>query len=222
MTLAEQGAYVRLLCYQWQDGSIPDSEIAISRLISTTLFNSRKIWAKISECFIPCPDNPGFLINEKMEAVRSKQLAFKEERSKSGKKGAISKWIDNGSAIKEPMTKNGSSSSSSSSIKKRIPPAADNAAEHFKFKHDTFTAVPYIFRKPDFIKLAELRKAFGIPTKDTPPKWEVAVENYFRSRTVKHGIADLVSRYSVFSNSATDTYGKPLTVISQTHRVNNT
>lgn len=113
MTLAEQGAYIRLLCYQWQDGSIPNVETDLSRLLSVPVQHTRRIWNRISECFVPLPDNPLRSANAKLEIVRNKQLEHSAERSESGRSGAAKRWSQDSSAIIQPLAKNGSSSSSS-------------------------------------------------------------------------------------------------------------
>jgi hypothetical protein len=54
---------------------------------------------------------PSRLIHERLEREREKQQRHRIERSESGSKGAKSRWNkgdrENGSAIKEPMAKNG-------------------------------------------------------------------------------------------------------------------
>jgi len=61
MTLAEQGAYLRLLCLAWNepDCTLPDDDAQLSLL---SLLN--RAWAlgsdeKIRACFCPDPDRPG-------------------------------------------------------------------------------------------------------------------------------------------------------------------
>lgn len=87
MTLEEEGAYIRLLCYCWVHGSIPSDPAAISRLIgkggSTTLVST------IVTMFQADGDK---LVHERLESERSKQAEWREKSSLGGKKSAKVRW----------------------------------------------------------------------------------------------------------------------------------
>ena len=52
MTLECQGAYLRLLCYQWLEGSIPDSPKKLASLCMTSLEHfEAEIWPDIGDAF---------------------------------------------------------------------------------------------------------------------------------------------------------------------------
>lgn len=113
MTLEAQGAYVRLLCYSWQDGYIPADVALLARLCNCTVKRMAVLWDSfLRDCFIPSGSDPDKLVNARLEEVRSKVTEFKAERSQSGKLGAAKRWKDhssaNDSAIEQPLTKNSS------------------------------------------------------------------------------------------------------------------
>lgn len=113
MTAEEVGGYIRLLCYQWSNGSIPTDTNRSARIAGMAESSLSHVLAK----FKIMAD--GKLCNERLEFERQKQNAFRMERAESGKKGAISRWC-NGSAtadiiakpMAEGMAKNGSPSPS--------------------------------------------------------------------------------------------------------------
>lgn len=81
MTPEEVGGYIRLLCYQWDNGYIPDDDKAISAI---TRCQSEAI-ASIRVKFGLCPD--GFLRNGRLESVRHAQMQFRAKQAENGKKG---------------------------------------------------------------------------------------------------------------------------------------
>ena len=98
MTQSEIGAYFLLLCYQWNNGAIPDDKKR-QRLIA-----KGSVSARVIEKFDMCADEQ--LRNARMEIVRKEQEAFRNERSESGKRGAQARWGNskaNGSAMPEPI-----------------------------------------------------------------------------------------------------------------------
>lgn len=130
MTLEAEGAYIRLLAYSWQDGSIPADVEQLGRMCKCSPKKMAVLWdSYIRDCFRPLETNPDRLVNERLEEVRQKLLAFKTGRSEAGKKGAAQTWKDhgsangkpNGSAIVEPIANDGSPFSSLQSPKKEYP-----------------------------------------------------------------------------------------------------
>lgn len=231
MSLAAQGAYIRLLCYQWQDGFIPDEVRKLAPLCGSRVNNFETLWAQIKQCF-DLEIEPGKIANRRMEDVRSKQLDYRKKQAEHGKNGASKRRVASGYPDESLKGKASSSSSSSSPIGKEEgkgkgkgeSPAAekragspDAAADLFAAKHLELTGVPYVFLKADFVHLAKLRTAYGIGGKETPPGWDHAVWNYFASALGKNTLADLAVRYSVFHNSPVDGYNKP---INHQHRGN--
>jgi len=86
MTLAEEGAYIRLLCYCWNNGSIPNDDIKLQFLLgkgaSATLVNNVKKLFEIN------PKNEKKLIHFRLEIERKKQKKWSEKSKKGGIKSA--------------------------------------------------------------------------------------------------------------------------------------
>lgn len=86
MSLEEEGAYIRLLCYCWLHGSIPADPKRIALLIgkggSTTLAET------VSKMFQPHSENAALLVHERLETERQKQETWHEKSSEGGKKSA--------------------------------------------------------------------------------------------------------------------------------------
>lgn len=106
MSLAQEGTYLRLLCHQWLEGSVPDDVGALARLCRVSRGVMVKLWPGVHECFPALEGQAGRLANPRMERDRQRLTAFKEERSLAGKRGAESRWKD-GSATKESLAKHG-------------------------------------------------------------------------------------------------------------------
>jgi len=121
---AAKGLYVDLLCYCWREGYIPADISAIAQLCGCHDL------AMIEQCLelFCATDDPTKLTHKRLEKERVKQNDHRNERSESGKKGAKARWNKgkqqqtkqdssaNGSAIKQPLAKNGSSSSTATSV----------------------------------------------------------------------------------------------------------
>lgn len=81
MTDAQVGAYMRLLCYQWQEGSLPKDENLLARLAATNLETIQAILVKFKE------GGDGKLRNKRMEDVRKSLISYRKSRSENGKLG---------------------------------------------------------------------------------------------------------------------------------------
>jgi uncharacterized protein YdaU (DUF1376 family) len=83
MTLEEEGAYIRLLCYCWLHGTIPSDLDMIARIIgkggSTTL--ARVVQAMFNQH----PTDPSLLVHDRLETERKKQLAWREKSAQGGR-----------------------------------------------------------------------------------------------------------------------------------------
>jgi uncharacterized protein YdaU (DUF1376 family) len=80
MSQEEVGAYIRLLCYQWNTGSIPVATEKQQRLAGGCV--SVDVLAK----FRLLPD--GRLVNERLEQERNKQAEYRKQQSQKGKRSA--------------------------------------------------------------------------------------------------------------------------------------
>lgn len=85
LTLEEEGAYVRLLCYCWQHGSIPSDVEQLARLIgkgaSTTLA------AVVAAMFQPTSDGSR-LVHDRLEREKAKQDEWRAKSAAGGLKSA--------------------------------------------------------------------------------------------------------------------------------------
>lgn len=81
MRSEEVGAYMRLLCFQWEHGNIPDDS---TKLIKITGLTHKKL-DTVLEKFIK--DEGGAYINARLERVRSEREAYQKRQSDLGKKG---------------------------------------------------------------------------------------------------------------------------------------
>ncbi len=131
MTNQAVGCYIKLICYCWREGSIPQQIPQLARLCAEDPASMASIWKSLKHCFKPARGKgAGRLIHPRLERERRKQVAFKSDRSRAGRKGADALWNKkaaenpshaqaNGNAqqlaMLEPMANDGSSSSPSSS-----------------------------------------------------------------------------------------------------------
>ena len=96
MTNAERGLYILCLCLQWTQGAISKEDI-----VNLSSAMAQPSLSKVLAKFKICSD--GLLRNERLEAERSKQTAFRLNRSESGKQGANKRWLGYSSAITQPI-----------------------------------------------------------------------------------------------------------------------
>jgi uncharacterized protein YdaU (DUF1376 family) len=120
LSLEEEGAYLRALCYCWREGSIPADPEKLARLIGKGC--TTECSQAIARLFQGHPTRPDHLTHPRLDRERTKQEKFRKKMSESGKKGASTRWRSenpgwpgHGQAKAKPMASDGSSSSSSSS-----------------------------------------------------------------------------------------------------------
>jgi uncharacterized protein YdaU (DUF1376 family) len=85
MSQEEVGQYIRLLCHQWNRGSIPVETEKQQRLTGGCV--SVDVLAKFQLC------EDGQLRNERLEAVRSERDRFLQQQSEKGRKSAESRRL---------------------------------------------------------------------------------------------------------------------------------
>ena len=85
MSLTEIGAYIVLLSHNWLAGGIPTDPNEIAKIVKMPAPRFRRLWAgALSECFVK---RGTMLTNERLDAERKKQMAFRERQSVNGRKG---------------------------------------------------------------------------------------------------------------------------------------
>lgn len=88
MELAEAGAYIRLICVCWKEGSIPTDLRKLAKLVGATPKEMANIWPALAPCFDPHPVIAERLVHPRLEKERRKQNQYHEKMSQAGKKGA--------------------------------------------------------------------------------------------------------------------------------------
>lgn len=113
MTLAQEGAYRRLLDHQWLNGSVPGEVEQLARICKNVpVPEMRKLWAVIERCFIRMDGLPIRLQNRRLERERRKRKEHREKQTASGKAGAKARWEKehgepNAIALPDPMPNDG-------------------------------------------------------------------------------------------------------------------
>lgn len=90
MSLAEEGAYRRLLDYCWLNGNVPADASRCARLIGKGCTN--EIASYVLEMFVPDPLDTARMIHERLEVERDKQKQNSEKR----KLAAEARWNGRG------------------------------------------------------------------------------------------------------------------------------
>ena len=80
MTAEEVGAYMRLLCFQWEQGAVPHDEGKITKITGTPIKRLSDVLAKFEA-------TGAGLKNDKLERVRSEREAYQKRQSEIGKRG---------------------------------------------------------------------------------------------------------------------------------------
>ena len=91
MTPAQEGGYLRLLCYDWSGDGIPDDDqtlSVLSRMGEGWLNGGSTV---VRGCFIQHPTKPGFLTNPRLIEERKKQDDWREKSREGGIRSAESR-----------------------------------------------------------------------------------------------------------------------------------
>lgn len=108
MTNEQIGAYVLLLCHQWQrPEGLPASLSSLAKLARcTTARFERNIWPAISACF-EAGEN-GHWFNSRLEKERTAQMTFRERCSVAGKASAAQRQGNQPARSVQPALPSGS------------------------------------------------------------------------------------------------------------------
>jgi len=162
-------AYVRLICYCWIEGSVPDDDSALSKLTRTG-----RRWARISRAVKPCfvqasVSKKRVLIHKRVEVERQKLLSHRAKRQAA----ARSRWGKRDDANASAMHMLSSSSSSSSTLPLTPPTgsgsiddekaeqryveryASELSADEFTVVHDVLTFVNTNLRTKKELNIAK-------------------------------------------------------------------
>lgn len=114
LSLSERGAYVTLLAYQWDNGSVPGDDLELlSRAMQCQRADAELVWPKVQTKFKRVTE--GIWRNLRLEKERTKQRKFRKSQSNKGKKGGRPKSRGFSPVKAEHKAQESLSSSSSSS-----------------------------------------------------------------------------------------------------------
>ncbi len=146
MSLAEAGAYIRLISVCWLDGSLPGETKLLARLCGATSRQMLEMWPAIGRCFHPTSD--GRLTHPRLDKEREKQAVFSRRQTDA----ADARWKKSKSdttalprhtsgivPASPPAMPNACSAvsdlQSASPEKKKLPSDLDTRWEEFKGKY---------------------------------------------------------------------------------------
>lgn len=91
LTAEQVGAYTRLLCDAWVNGSVPidQGELSLIAGVPRARFRSA-VWPAL-EHYWRSDGNGGF-VNPRLETERQKQKDFRDRKSAAGTAGAKARW----------------------------------------------------------------------------------------------------------------------------------
>jgi uncharacterized protein YdaU (DUF1376 family) len=84
MSLTELGAYWKLTCICWNEGSLPADTKSLARLLGTSAGHASKLWPAIAPCF---KERDGRLMHPRLEGERRKQAEYRAKQADNGRKG---------------------------------------------------------------------------------------------------------------------------------------
>lgn len=185
MTAAQEGAYIRLICYDWANDGIPSDIDKLAALART----DRGGIGGVIDCFIPHPSKPGFLTNERLLKEREKQECWREKSAIGGKKGAARRWKKEGYGV------NGGGHSL---VNKCLSPNDDQSMAlhlHLQSSSSECTDVRTRFKKPEIGEMKLHAEKIGLPETEVDACW-----NYYESNGWKVGRNPMRSWQSAMVN----------------------
>jgi uncharacterized protein YdaU (DUF1376 family) len=95
MTCEQAGAYIRLICHEWNEGSIPDDADRCARLCGADPRRFRVDgWPAIRACFVAHPTEPGRLVHPRLEKERAKQASYRTGKVRAGLASAAQRKVN--------------------------------------------------------------------------------------------------------------------------------
>lgn len=82
LSLEECGAYIILLAYQWDHGSVPDGPVALARICRCSAAQAKRVWIAIAIKFQQGAD--GLWRNARLETERKKQADYRNLQREKG------------------------------------------------------------------------------------------------------------------------------------------
>lgn len=140
MSYEQEGVYRACLDLAWLHGSIPADLEALARVLGKGMSVKRlgRLWLGIAPCWQA--DGSGRLVNGRLERERADLVAFRAERSASGRRGNAKRWLSDGSAMAQgsPPTPTPSPTpvGASKSLQHRGASQAPTDGSHGRTKND--------------------------------------------------------------------------------------
>jgi uncharacterized protein YdaU (DUF1376 family) len=89
-SLAEDGAYLRLVMHQWNAGSVPGDDLAaIAKILRVTEREARSLWAVVHTKFVRGTD--GGWRNQRLERQRDEKVRYHEAQAANGRASAATR-----------------------------------------------------------------------------------------------------------------------------------
>lgn len=119
MTLEEQGAYIRLICYAWIAGSIPADPERCARLVGNGC--SISVATNVQRTFNEPSTDPQRLLHKRVEKERQKQAIRREQTSLAGRKSAAKRNASRAIAT--------GSNKRSTNVQRKVNPSSSSSDE---------------------------------------------------------------------------------------------
>lgn len=95
----EVGIYIRLLCFQWDTGFLPNDPSRLARICGCSLDEFKKAWVFVGLKFSEFEN--GIIKNSRLEKTREEQEAYREKQRLNGLKGGRPKNTETQNKPKE-------------------------------------------------------------------------------------------------------------------------
>jgi hypothetical protein len=126
ISLAAQGALIRLFCASWERRDVLTDSEACRRVAGADKHEWRRIWAAVESHL---EDRGGVLVSPWLEELREEAMAFREAKSQAGLAGNRARWGDRSAS---PPKKPAQLGRSPEPVKRRDSAARQRVFEHWK------------------------------------------------------------------------------------------
>ena len=154
----ETGCFIRLLCHQWNRGSVPAEPERMKNIAGGDV--SEHVIAKFNKCA------GGILRNERLEDVRAKQAHFRAEQSRKGKLSGESRR-EKSATTREPRFNPGSTTAQTTDQPSVEPKG--NSPSPSPYPTKTYSTKELLPEKKELADRAE--KALGDQWVNDAGKW---------------------------------------------------
>lgn len=170
MSNAALGCYIKLMCFAWRQGSIPDDPALLARLCGEPEANFSSAWPQIAPCFFSDAGKPGRLFHASIERQRELATATRNAKSAAGSIGAQKRWAGSktavGAAVAETAAKVASvvPSTSGSTLPSPEPARVDLPAQDPQLPFDEGADVDLFGVRPNAASIVVPRDPNRLPS----------------------------------------------------------